>query len=68
MRRWLGALAIVVGVVVLGLDVDRWDVVVLSVSSGHGLHASDSIGVVLIAVGIAVLWTAPARRPHDATP
>jgi hypothetical protein len=59
MRRPLGALLIVLGCLILVWDVTSLDIVVLSVSSSHGIHVSDLIGAAFVAAGIAVLWTAP---------
>jgi hypothetical protein len=61
MARSLGALLIVVGCVILVVDVTSIDVVVLSVSSSHGIHLSDLIGAAAVLAGIAALWTAPPR-------
>ena len=63
MQRWLGTGLILVGVAVLVLDADRWDVTVVSVSRGHGIHLSDLIGLALVLSGIVALWrAAPAER------
>jgi hypothetical protein len=62
MQRLLGALFIVLGCVILVWDVSSLDIVVLSVSSSHGIHLSDVIGAAFVAAGIAILWTAPNRR------
>ena len=59
--RVLGVLAIVTGVVVLGLDVTRFDSVVETISPGHGLHLSDVVGSTLVAFGIVLMWFAPPR-------
>jgi hypothetical protein len=61
MRRWLSALFIVLGCVILVVDVSSVDVVVWSVSSSHGIHLSDFIGAALVAAGITTLWTASDR-------
>ena len=54
-------MAIVTGVVVLGLDVTRFDSVVETISPGHGLHLSDVVGSTLVAFGIVLMWFAPPR-------
>jgi hypothetical protein len=59
--RWLGVLAVVLGALVLGFDVSRWDGTVLTLSSGHGVHASDVLGVALVAAGTIALWSAAGR-------
>ena len=57
----MGTLAIVTGVVVLGLDVTRFDSVVETLSPSHGLHLSDVVGTALVGFGIALMWFAPPR-------
>ena len=59
--RLLGAVAIVMGVVVLGLDVTRLDSVVETLSPNHGLHLSDVVGVAFVGFGIILMWFAPPR-------
>jgi hypothetical protein len=59
--RVLGALTIVTGVVVLGLDVTRFDSVVETLSPNHGLHLSDVLGSALVGIGILLMWFAPPR-------
>ncbi len=59
--RVLGTLAIVTGVIVLGLDVTRFDSVVETLSPNHGLHLSDVVGTVLVGFGIVLMWFAPPR-------
>ena len=58
----MGAVAIVLGTVVVGFSPNRWDVVIATLPRGHGLHRTDVIGTALIALGIALLWFAPRRR------
>ncbi len=59
--RFLGALAIVTGVLVLGLDVTRFDSVVETLSPNRGLHLSDVVGTALVGVGLFLMWFAPPR-------
>jgi hypothetical protein len=57
----LGAALVVLGCVILIVDLSFDDVVVLSVSSGHGIHLSDLTGGAFVIAGIAALWRAPLR-------
>jgi len=59
----LGAIAIVLGAVVIGFDPNRWDGVILDLPrGGHGIHVTDLVGMALVAAGVVVLWCAP--RSH----
>ena len=54
-----GAGAIVVGAALIGFNPNRWDVVVLTLPRGHGIHLRDVIGMMFTGVGIALLWRSP---------
>ena len=61
--RVMGAVAIVVGAMVIGFNPNRWDVVILTLPRGsHGIHLTDVFGMMLIMLGIAVLWHSPRWR------
>ena len=62
MGRRAGAITVIVGAVLIGFNPNRLDVVFLTLPRGHGIHVRDVIGMVLIAMGIAMLWHAPPRR------
>ena len=55
----MGVAAIVIGTVIIGFNPNRWDVVILTLPRGHGIHLHDVIGMTLIALGIALLWRSP---------
>jgi hypothetical protein len=55
-RRLFAAVAIMLGTAVVGFSPNRWDVVVLDLPRGHGIHLHDMLGSALIALGIAVFW------------
>ena len=54
-----GAGAIVVGVALIGFNPNRWDVVILTLPRGHGIHLRDVIGMMSTGLGIALLWRSP---------
>jgi hypothetical protein len=56
----MGAVAIVVGAALIGFNPNRWDVVLVTLPRGHGIHVRDVVGGLFIALGIAVLWLSPA--------
>jgi len=60
--RLMGVVAIVAGTVIIGFSPNRWDVVIATLPRGHGLHRTDAIGTISIALGIAVLWFSPRHR------
>jgi len=57
--------AIFVGAIVIGFNPNRWDVVILSLPRGHGIHLTDLVGMLLVTLGISLLWSWPRseRRP-----
>jgi hypothetical protein len=61
--RILGAVAVVVGAFVLGLDAATVDRVIATLPGPgrHGIHVSDVVGSGVLLVGIVLLWRAPAR-------
>jgi hypothetical protein len=61
MLRYLGALLVLLGCLLLAVDGTRWDRLILSFGeSGHGLHASELVGFGMAVIGVAALW----RRPR----
>lgn len=60
----VGAGSIVAGAILIGFNPDRWDVVFLTLPRGHGIHVRDVVGMVLIALGIALLWHSPRGQPE----
>ena len=64
MTRLLGVGAVLFGAVLLAFDPARWDVVVLDLPRGHGIHSHDILGMAFVTVGIAALW----RTPHRSRP
>ncbi len=62
MSRSLGAVAVIIGAVLIGFNPNRWDVILVTLPRGHGIHIRDVVGMLLIAAGITMLWNAPARR------
>jgi hypothetical protein len=59
--RVLAVAAIVVGAVLLAFDPNRWDVVVLTLPRGHGIHSHDVLGMAMVTLGITTMWYAPRR-------
>jgi hypothetical protein len=58
--KLIGAAVIVVGSALIGFNPNRWDVVILTLPrGGHGIHLRDVVGMMFIALGIALLWRAP---------
>ena len=57
----MAAVAIVVGAAVIGFNPNRWDLVILTLPRGHGIHLTDILGMVFITLGVAVLWRSPQR-------
>ena len=55
----LAVLAIFVGTVVVAFSPNRWDLVLVALPRGHGIHLHEMLGVVVIAVGTLVLWHVP---------
>jgi hypothetical protein len=62
--RVSAVVAIFLGVAVVGLNPDdRRDPVLLTLPQGnHGIHVTDVVGVVFVAVGVVALWYLPRRR------
>ena len=59
----IGAVAILVGAIVVGFSPERWEnSVLLELPRGHGIHTHDVIGMALVVLGIALLWRAPMRK------
>jgi hypothetical protein len=51
----LAVLAVFVGAALIGFNPNRWDVVILDLPRGHGIHVRDIIGLGLITLGVMVL-------------
>lgn len=64
MTRLLGVLLALGGAIVLAVDLDRGDMVVLTVAASHGLHVSDVLGLVAVLAGV-VLLLLDRPRAHD---
>jgi hypothetical protein len=69
--RYLGASFVLLGCLLLAVDGTRWDRLIFSFGgSGHGLHASEVVGLGMAVVGVALLWSRrgseeePGRRPE----
>ena len=60
--RSLGAVGVIVGAVLIGFNPNRWDLILVTLPRGHGIHIRDVLGMLLIAAGITMLWKAPAPR------
>jgi hypothetical protein len=63
MTTILGVGAILFGAVLLAFDPSRWDVVVLDLPRGHGVHSHDILGMAFVALGIVALLSVPRRSP-----
>lgn len=59
MARVAALITIAAGVAVVGFSPNRWDEVILVLPRGHGLHAHDVVGAVLVAIGVLTLWHVP---------
>lgn len=59
MARVAALITIAAGVAVVGFSPNRWDEVILVLPRGHGLHAHDVVGVILVAIGVMALWRVP---------
>jgi hypothetical protein len=59
-RGYLGVALVLIGLAVIAVDVPGLDVVVLTLSPGTGLHLSDALGGLCVAVGTVFVWF---RRP-----
>ena len=59
MARLAALLAIAIGVAIVGFNPNRWDEVLLVLPRGHGIHAHDVVGVVLVTIGATTLWRWP---------
>ena len=57
--------AILLGAVLIGFNRDLWDIVVMNLPRGHGVHIRDIAGMGLLALGAVVLWHSP--RSHRVT-
>jgi len=58
MLRYFGALFVLLGCLLLAVDATRWDHLIFSFGgSGHGLHASEVVGLGMAVVGVAALWS-----------
>jgi hypothetical protein len=56
MLRYLGALLVLVGCLLLAVDGTRWDRLIISFGgSGHGLHESEVVGFGMAVIGVAAL-------------
>ena len=55
----MGAVAILVGTIVIGFSPERWDTVILELPRYHGIHTHDVLGMAFVVVGIALLWRGP---------
>ena len=62
MARWLALVALVVGTFVVGFNEENRSAL-FNLPGGHGIHATDLLGTLLIALGTAVFWVA-SRRPR----
>ena len=56
LRKAVGAGSIVAGAILIGFNPNRWDVVFVTLPRGHGIHVRDVVGMLLIALGIALMW------------
>jgi hypothetical protein len=55
MLRYLGALLVLLGCLLLTVDGTRWD---RSFGrGGHGLHMSEVVGLGMAVIGVAALWS-----------
>ena len=59
MARLAALLAIATGVAIVGFNPSRWDEVLFVLPRGHGIHAHDLVGVVLVTIGATTLWRGP---------
>jgi hypothetical protein len=59
LHRGTGVAAIFVGAVLIRFNRDMWDVVVLNLPRGHGIHIRDVAGMALLTFGTIVLWRSP---------
>ena len=59
LRKVVGAGSIVAGAILIGFNPNRWDVVFVTLPRGHGIHVRDVVGMLLIALGIALMWRSP---------
>jgi len=62
LSRALGAIGILTGAILIGFNPNRWDVVLVTLPRGHGIHVRDLVGMLLVGAGILLLWHAPPRR------
>jgi hypothetical protein len=46
-------------VAIVGFNPSRWDEVLFVLPRGHGIHAHDLVGVVLVTIGATTLWRGP---------
>jgi len=56
LRKLAAVVAIAVGAAIIGYNPNRWDVVVLNLPRGHGIHIRDIVGIAFIIVGTTILW------------
>jgi hypothetical protein len=66
LARGMGVVAIFVGAVILAFDPNRWDAVILELPRAHGIHLHDLAGMMLVALGIALLLLPEAAVPNRA--
>ena len=52
-------LVIAVGTVVVGVNPDRFDIVVITLPRDHGIHLAELIGAALVALGTTALLLLP---------
>ena len=55
----MGAVAILLGTIVVGFSPERWDRVILVLPRGHGIHTHDLLGMALVVFGVTLLWRSP---------
>ena len=61
MARWLALVALAVGTFVVGFNEESRSAVI-DLPGGHGIHATDVVGALLIAIAAAVFWVASRPR------
>jgi hypothetical protein len=68
MARLLGAAAVFLGGIIIGLNPGRhWDPVLIHFHPGvHGISVTDLLGMASLSVGVVVLWRAAPRDPPPA--
>lgn len=65
-RGMTGVIPIIAGTLLIDTGTEHHDPVLLTLPrGGHGLHATDVLGMAIVLVGVTALWQAPPVGAHE---